>query len=33
MAYNLFIVTDVILDILLNREERYDDSAAIFKCF
>lgn len=33
MAYNLFIDTDVILDILLNGEKHYDDSAAIFKCF
>lgn len=33
MAYNLFIDTDVILDILLNREKHYEDSAAIFKCF
>ncbi len=33
MLSNLFIDTDVILDVLLNREEHYNNSAAIFKCF
>jgi predicted nucleic acid-binding protein len=33
MLSNLFIDTDIILDVILNREAWYDDSAAIFKCF
>ena len=33
MLSNLFIDTDIILDVILNREDHYDDSAAIFKCF
>ena len=33
MLNNLFIDTDVILDILLDRKEFFDDSAAIFQKF
>jgi predicted nucleic acid-binding protein len=33
MLSNLFIDTDIILDVLLNRETHYADSAGIFKCF
>jgi predicted nucleic acid-binding protein len=33
MLSNLFVDTDVILDVLLNREDHYNNSAAIFKCF
>ena len=33
MLSNLFIDTDVILDVVLNRENHYADSAGIFKCF
>ncbi len=30
MAYNIFIDSDIILDVLLKREEFYKDSYAIF---
>ena len=33
MLSNLFIDTDIILDVILNRENHYTDSAGIFKCF
>ncbi len=33
MLNNLFIDTDVILDVLLNRKEFFDDSSAIFQQF
>lgn len=33
MLNNLFIDTDIILDVILNREKHYTDSAGIFKCF
>ena len=33
MVNNLFIDTDVILDIVLDRKEFYDDSSAIFQKF
>lgn len=33
MASNLFIDTDVILDVVLNRKVHYEQSEAIFKCF
>lgn len=33
MVNNLFIDTDVILDIVLDRDEFYDDSSAIFQKF
>ena len=33
MLNNLFIDTDIILDILLNRPEFFDDSSAIFQKF
>jgi predicted nucleic acid-binding protein len=33
MLSNLFIDTDIILDVILNRETHYADSASIFKCF
>lgn len=33
MLSNLFIDTDIIIDVILNRENHYTDSAAIFKCF
>lgn len=33
MLSNLFIDTDIILDVILNREKHYTDSACIFKCF
>ena len=33
MLSNLFIDTDIIIDVILNRENHYADSAAIFKCF
>lgn len=33
MLSNLFIDTDVILDVVLNRQAYYNESAAIFKCF
>ena len=33
MANNLFIDTDVILDIVLDRDKFYDDSSAIFQKF
>lgn len=33
MASNLFIDTDVILDVVLNRQTYYNESAKIFKCF
>ena len=33
MLNNLFIDTDIILDVILNREKHYTDSASIFKCF
>ncbi|MEO5907954.1 MAG: PIN domain-containing protein [Ginsengibacter sp.] len=33
MLNNLFIDTDVILDILLDRKEFFDDSAAVFQKF
>jgi predicted nucleic acid-binding protein len=33
MVNNLFIDTDVILDIVLDRNEFYDDSSAVFQKF
>ena len=33
MLNSLFIDTDIILDVILNREAYYADSAGIFKCF
>ncbi len=33
MLSNLFIDTDIILDVILNRENHYTESAGIFKCF
>lgn len=33
MLSNLFIDTDIILDVILNREKHYADSAGIFQCF
>ena len=33
MLSNLFIDTDIILDVILNRGTHYADSAGIFKCF
>lgn len=33
MLSNLFIDTDVILDVVLNRQTHYEQSEAIFKCF
>jgi predicted nucleic acid-binding protein len=33
MSNNLFIDSDIILDVLMNRQEHYDDSSAIFRLF
>ena len=33
MLNSLFIDTDIILDVVLNRETHYADSAGIFRCF
>jgi predicted nucleic acid-binding protein len=33
MANNLFIDSDIILDVLTNREEHYENSSAIFRLF
>ncbi|MBP6431756.1 MAG: PIN domain-containing protein [Ferruginibacter sp.] len=33
MSTNLFIDSDIILDVLMNRQEHYDDSSAIFRLF
>ncbi|MEO6538863.1 MAG: PIN domain-containing protein [Ferruginibacter sp.] len=33
MLSNLFINTDIILDVVLNRKLHYEQSEAIFKCF
>ena len=33
MSNNLFIDSDIILDVLINREEHYENSSAIFRLF